>query len=166
MEDGQPKWTFRTIVRIRVGRTRTVIPTQQEGRILAAAGLLMNAAALVLSVYRPHGPEYVFLYGNLQFVPVGVIVGASLLLGMGVFAMTRGRTLITLPSGMVLAAVSMALYLFLTSGLRTFPPATYGNPLPGFLGLAGLAALEFVVITSAWKALLMGHRFNLPPGGS
>ena len=166
MAEGQPKWTFRTIVRIRVGRTRTFIPTQQEGRILAAAGLLINAAALALSIYRPNGREYVFLYGNLQFIPFGVIVGGSLPLGMGVFAMTRGRTLITLPSGMILTAVSMALYLFLTSGLRTFPPATYGNPLPGFLGLAGLAALEFVVMTSAWKALLIGHRFNLPPGGS
>lgn len=148
-------------VNIEVNRRSFLSPLQ--GKTLATTGLTVLAVAFLLSIYRTNGPEFLFLYGNFQFIPQGLTAGASFLFGMGMFAATKGRTMMTLPSGLALAAISFALYFYLTGPIRSFPPPAYGSPLPGFVALTSLLALGFVVVTAVWKVMLLRHFISIPP---
>lgn len=137
---------------IRIGRTMR-LPSRRAGLVLACSGAAVLAASFLVSVLRTGG-DFVFLYGSYQFILQGLVFGSSYMMAYGFFAAEKGRVRMLLAISLSVAVLSTAAYLLMTAGIRSYPPASYGNPVPGLVSLAGLASYVFVFTVCAYGLLI------------
>ncbi len=137
---------------IRIGRTMR-LPSRRDGLLLACSGAAVLAVSFLISILRTGG-YFVFLYGSYQFILQGLVSGSSYLMAYGFFAAQKGRVRILLAISLSAAILSTAAYLLMTAGIRSYPPASYGNPAPGLVSLAMLASYVFVCIMCAYGLLI------------